>query len=250
MLSFIKPNTVSTSVQQTPIIELSPVISTCTLRRKLRDVSVDTFADCMSEDNYTGLVIEGNATPGQLEHAWVDLFYDFVELIDEANTKHLLKLQRRIMELGNRINEIRLMCDFMAVAVRHKEHVSDSNWETIVTYIKELRSMGYRYKFDISNEKSISRDLQGIRSRCIKLEIDLEILKIELQSVEASMKKGSKPDRSYFINTLRRVSEWMHSHLDAKLVNMEDFCYYKRDYYRHLDQIAAQNNKGGKNAGR
>lgn len=248
-LSFTKTKRVTDSPLLSGSTLQAPVNPLNKLHHKCKACILDPFIDAMCDGNYDGLVISGEPTPKEKELAYIDLFYEFIELIDEPDTKAILKLNRKIMDLGNKILDIRMMCGYIATAVTGNAngYVSTENMNVLPEYIERLRHYGYRYKFDITNAKAISRDLTAVATRSIKLEIDLELLQKELEAIEAK-NKGEKPDRSYFMNTMTRIVEWLKVPLTTRSITVEEFCYYKRDYYRHIDRIAEQNAKNKKYA--
>lgn len=198
------------------------------IHQSCQTLPLSNFIKCLCDGEINALIIAGEVTLAELQSAWMNIFYEYIDLCKNSDMKAVLRLNRRLLVLRNKILEINLMVRFIAV-----------QWNE--EYVDTLRSFGYRYKFNPLNKKQFTKDLDLTLSRCKRLETEKEIIELELKAYEdASL--GEKPNREYIMSDVRKLTKWLNIRLDPAVITVEEFCGYKNDYHAEI-RINNEKNK-------
>jgi hypothetical protein len=193
----------------------------------------------MCYQNYSGLVIEGEATEEELQKAWIPIYIEFIELSDDPDVSQMIKLVRAIYKLKNRLAKVKFMVSSLANLIFYERKHETEVMEELI--FKDLRKLNFKYRFDVKNPQQYSKDLNHILTRIIEWEIQQEQFEIELKAYEDKM-AGEPPSEIYFTTNLIRLANYTKYRIDPEQVSVREYCLLRKDYGEYYKQLKAEKN--------
>lgn len=222
----------STATNQVPFASLPPLPDTqssCILRRTCSEVSIYHFKLAHCQNNYTGLIIEGQPTDAQLQDAWAELVFEYSGLIKNANTEGAISLQGQIGEMQYHLMfvdaAIMLIDSKITMGEEVPDHVKD-----------ELAELGYHGEFDVTHPEICRQELNRIRSMAKTVVHDLQVL-LDQQDMIEKTNSGKKQTVEDMDRNVAMFSKFMHYRIDQKETFMDE---YAQIYNLYVDDIAHQ----------
>lgn len=190
------------------------------------------FKQCFCYGNLKALRINTTLEVPEviLQNAWIDIFYQFIELTKDADMRSILRIERKLNLLRNKKLEVELMVNYLVLQWKEE-------------YVDTLRGFGYRYKFDPLRPIEYSRDLKLILSRSERFSVEIEMLEIQLETYEAAS-KGNQPNESYFTHDLIMISKWLKFHINDRQITVSEFCEYKNQYNSENKPVVKKGKNG------
>jgi hypothetical protein len=186
------------------------------------------FIACLCEDNLQALVISGKPTLPELQEAWWNIYAEFIDLCAEADNIYANRLQSDVNMFKARLLKIKLMVGFLRC-------------EYDLQYVDELRTRGFRYKFEWDNQKQYHKDLDSTLAGTKHWQLQLQLREAELEAyLDAA--KGEKPSPLYFTQILIRLSDHAGFQLNPEVLTTAEFALRKKAYTDYADKVNKQKN--------
>lgn len=205
----------------------------------LEDLLFRTFIKCHVEQQYSCLLLEGEATPDELRHCWENLLSQYHELTGNTDAVHHIKRTAKIEAYTMKVLHVEALCMAVEEAV-----ILPAVLETVV---KLLQIWGYKRQF---TAETLQNDLKYIRNSNGNDRLKLKRLQIENEEAEEreakKVKKAGKSDpKKDFMSMLHAVEAHKKMVFDRDKLNMYDFALYINDLRDYNKQMTIKTKRNG-----
>jgi hypothetical protein len=199
------------------------------LYRSIHELPLIIFIDCLCDQKYINLVINGEPSESELIEVWQDLFQQYTELIGGKEMMSQMADIRKSLKFESRITRIENLLKMINV------HPADA-------LIEQLYSFGY----DLPKMKENGENAEKIINRFIAL-YKLERNKYKLFVSGKQSKQGTeekKITRNDFTKVLNRYSTAFSTPpISILVITTAQYCNYVLDYQQHCENMEKENNK-------
>ncbi len=188
---------------------------------------MDNFLRCLCDQDFTALIIDGEAGEQELKEMWLILLSEYYELKgDDPTSSGHWKTSRDILRLQNHLFLLGICIDFLDN--RYSDSFADS-----------VRKLGYVFSPEIKEPDAYRSILNGIvnlsKTKFIQVQQLIKQLEKELEKVG-----NQKPSRQYFEGMLVAIEE-----MQRTPYNMEDMTVYKyimleKKYWHQVEILNAK----------
>lgn len=162
-------------------------------------------------------MISGEPDLFSLQKAWIDIYSEYISMSDSADIKAILSIKSKIITYNIRVLKIKLIVQTL------KQFYDEE-------LIEMLRLMNFQYKYDPENHLQYQKDLDKTLSSTNGLKMKIAFLEAEYTAYE-NKNKGEPVNRTFFTDTLLRLSRFFKQRLKASDVTTEEFCLMKKQFY-------------------
>lgn len=204
------------------------------LYRRCSQLSFDRFITCIVDGDLTALVISGSPTSEELAVAWGEIYFEYVDLSGDNETKFIIALERDITLLHDQIATVEAIYYFLQPVMIEfaRPHLDNIH--------AALKDYGYRIKIDPTQD--YSKKLKQIEGKLALAKVELAQKEKEYQSIVEGRETNTLT-REYFKKILLRLSKYMGGSLiREKDITVEEYVFLLRDYVQYVEQL---NKKGG-----
>lgn len=166
----------------------------------------------------------------ELAEAWANIYSQYIEQNQSAETKYVFQLEWEIVRLNEEIQRIETGLEILRSMVMFEQRDVD-----IVS--TQLRKYGYAYSFDVDNPDGYQADIEHCMNRLSVKRYKMQTREKELEDFNRS-RKDNTIDENYFATWIRRLTKYLGFRMRKDETTVEEFIGYTRDY---LDEIRAHN---------
>jgi hypothetical protein len=194
---------------------------------------MENFIQCLCDENYRALVIEGGATDRQLQEAWVVILAEYYELRgDTAEGMEVWQLSRDVMRLQNHLFLLEQCVEFLKV--KWSDSIADS-----------VNKLGYLFR--PASKEDYTEDLNRVVNKSKTKYIQLQQF---IKQLEQQVKKigDKKPTRDYFDNMLINIEEMQKVSYSMDVLPVQKFVLLEKKYWKQIEQLKSRAAKHGNRA--
>jgi hypothetical protein len=198
--------------------------------RGCSSLPMENFLQCLCEENYHSLIIEGDATDRQLQEAWIIILAEYYELRgDTFEGTETWQLSRDVMRLQNHLFLLEQCVEFLKV--RWSDSIAES-----------VKKLGYT--FQPASKENYAEDLNRVVNKSKTKYIHLQqLIKQLAQHVEKIGDK--KPTRDYFDNMLIHIEEMQKVTYRMDGISVQKFVLLEKKYWHQVDLLKQRAAKHG-----
>lgn len=171
---------------------------------------LDIFIDCLLDNQLNLLIIEGAATPQELENNWNKIYTEYCQLSQQGSYNEVLELSRDINDINAKINIVN-------VIVKHLQLSFDQD------LVNMLNSFALQCTITVEDQDLILvTKLNQVIARMKKWFTIITQKKRALEKVRSE--NTGKTDRAYFDEWLDIMSEQKGFYISADTITVSRFC--------------------------
>jgi hypothetical protein len=186
-----------------------PAWSRSSLYLRCNQLPLDRFIDVLIHNNLHALVISGKPRIEDLAEAWGNLWAEYIDLNEDAESLYILILQKEIALLRETVSEIET--GLRILHVMYDKRV-----------VKIIEDNGIDLKLNLKNQSEYFKGLERASQRTGFMKTQLRIKQKELNEYLAG-KEGEEMNEKYFRRWLSRLSKFMGIRLRAKDITVAEF---------------------------
>jgi len=198
------------------------------LLHNLHEIKLNTFINCYCDEDYNGLIIEGNPTDAELKANWEIILQKYSEAIGGVDLSARVRDFKKYTALANKIKLAQLIIGLV--------HIEDVQSE-----IKEL-FFGFGYNMPPKDKLTFIEALQHFEGHLKKDIIEFKIISDKVIKTYQK-EKTKKIDRTYFISVIADIAEVFNVVLDEDKISVEKYCTFVNKYNKHIELLIKQNEK-------
>lgn len=219
-ISMKRMRSLGRSISQTSQKEAS---SDTKLLHRINDVPLSIFIDCLCDNDYKGLILQGNPTNDELAAAFEAIYEQYIEAV---GGKDLLRHIRQIKEIAISQNRV---VSAECIIETFKLYPTEGLYEQLYKFGYKLPKKPYNY----ANVNDVLRIFVANYKYDVR---KLEKLILEFESVNKSDgEKSSGYTREYFIGSLVDMSEAFKFNISEKDLSLLQYCIYINRYKEYCD---------------
>ncbi len=193
----------------------------------LDKIPYNRFVDCYVDSNLSALVISGFPQTVDLEKAWDNIFFEYIERVGNSEYKLYLDLYKEISRLRITLSQIDTI-----VGRGNKEEGTPPGILRLCYdeyFAKEINKiLGTNCRFNWKDPKSYFAEVDKCLNRASGLRIRRDLLLSRFEAIEKkneAQRKGSakKIDRAYFTSVLVTLSDIAKYNL-PETISMGEYC--------------------------
>lgn len=203
------------------------------LYRGCNNLPMENFIQCLCEENYRTLIIEGEATERQLQEAWILILAEYYELRgDTSEGMEVWQLSRDVMRLQNHLFLLEQCVEFLKV-----------KWSDSIA--ESVNKLGYPFR--PASKEDYAEDLNRVVNKAKTKYIQLQQ---HIKQLEEQVKKlgNKKPTRDYFDNMLIHIEEMQKVTYSMDSIPVQKFVLLEKKYWNQVEQLKARAAKHGNRA--
>jgi len=188
------------------------------LHRSCKTLFLDPFIQAYSNNDLSGLVIEGLPAPDELHDAWNEIMFEYSGLIKGDNSDYLFQLQKEIAVLEHHIIYIDYSVPFLKL--RYDEDIA-----------QEVRYLGYTVPgFTADNYQKSLNLITELAKRKV---FDHGNLVDEYNRLNKTV-EGKKQSEGEFIRTIVMLAKYQGYNIDRKITTVYDFAQIFNNYLSEM----------------
>lgn len=204
----------------------------------IHKLPLEIFIDCLVDEDYARLIVEGEPTAEEIKEAWNNLLFEYNDAIGGDG-------QSNFVGFTKQYHHAKLKHD-KAVAYIELLNYYYTNEKVIVPkWVNDLnRIVDLRTQFTNENASEFPAYLKKCFSRNKSNLVKMELVKIQLeqlQSVQAT-KKEVKPDRGYFTRVMINLKNYCNREIPTSISTYE-FCVLVNNYTEYVKKMESQKAK-------
>lgn len=182
------------------------------------------YIRCQLGGDLKELTIEGEPTTEELKTAWQAITQEFFDLSEDKQANYELGLLTQIEILNIKIITIQQSVEIL------KKYRCDE-------LVDILHKLGYRFPFNIDNEKEYLNDLKRVIDRAKILVIQLKDKQAELAVIAKNKDSSEKVGAKYYDKILSILSQYMKHHIDEYKTTVSRYAAMLNMYIAHNEQL-------------
>lgn len=184
------------------------------------------FLRCLLDGDLSALIISGNPSQGDLAECWANIYYEYVSLSDDPETRYFIFLQRDITLLFNEISTVEtslylLSPVMLPFSFDHKEAL-----------VKSIKDFGYKITIDFGTDYSPA--LEAVQNKLAPKKQKLANKEKEILEYMQS-KQGKSVDREYFTKILIRLSKYQGYPVRINDITVSEYVALLKDYISYIE---------------
>lgn len=196
----------------------------------LYKLPLNIFIDCICDNDYFGLIIEGEPGEAEIAYTWSDLLGQYSDaLSDDSHKKYVVVIkeyhQAKIRyELAN--TYIELLNNYFSQGVVYTKWIEELN-----------KLVDSNYKFDKRKTDLFVRYLENSFRRNKGNKIRYDLAKAKMESImKVEVDKNEKPDRGYFTKIMVNLKENEGREIPDTISTYE-FCVLVNKFKRKIEYM-------------
>jgi hypothetical protein len=209
-LRYTKKNDKENSLSVRPEKPFSKGISSAILYHSCNKVDLETFLDCLYENDFSGLVIDGQPTEEEIKSAWQKIYLEYCTLIQDGQ-------YNEVFELTKDINTTNAKITLVDGIVKHLVVGFDQELVTVLN--------AFSLRCDLREEDypdAVIKKLNGVISRAKKWLIGLELNEQKLSLIQSE--NTEKTTRDYFDDMMLLINKYNGYHVRKTELTVTEFC--------------------------
>ena len=189
---------------------------------------LNKFIACICDEDYSGLVKKGTATPEKLKQAWNKIYDEYLTIIKDKEQSYLMQLTKEVYLLEFKINIINTIVT--SLSIRHDPEI-----------LKELKRWAPVWgEFNPGDEEKYLQELQLVINQNKRLIIELDSKSKELNDLIP--KEKTNITREYFDKLLVSVSKYMKYQVSKYTTSVSEFATMLADMRMMNEYLISQQN--------
>lgn len=186
---------------------------------------MNQFKRCICHNDLKALVVQGEATAEELADAWMNLFYEYCDLVEATETMHRALLQYEI-ELYSKHNI--LIAEWVKLlTVQHLPGVAEA-----------IKTLGFDVELNPNNTDQYQSDLKRVLAELAYHKIKLRINEAELKFIiENQSTIEDVVDDKYFKTIFFRINNYAKREAINGMTTVEDYCVALKDYVEYCKLV-------------
>lgn len=191
-----------------------------------RETPLEVFIDALVNKNLSRLIKYGRASQRQLAEAWETLFAEYCEISGSTQYQRLINLTKEIGSLQSKLLSIQVSIRVLGFRYSSKS-------------ISTLARFGYKYRFDIQDPESYTRDVKSVLLKSKSVELALDQSLVEYQKLISST--DEKPlTEEYFEKALVELSKFMGFRVDPRQVTVSEYVAMLKRREKEIELLSKQ----------
>lgn len=194
------------------------------LHTSIDDLLLSKFIACLCKQEYTQLVIDGEATLPDLLEAWSNLYAQFLDLMGDSESEYMLQLQKEIGLLTFKISTVQSILEVLWII--HDDRL-----------VEVLKAFGFDTRKLTRDNGEYRKELTRISNRLAKFRLRLQERTNELIAYQDSKGEGEEKEtinETYFTKQLARLSRFQGYRLRANEITVAEFGAVFKEYLNHF----------------
>lgn len=185
---------------------------------------MDAFADCLCNENYKRLVIDGEPTQQEIQIQWQVILSEYHQLKSQNGqlSNHWL-ITVQIIRLQNHLTLVEICIGFL------KERYSDS-------IVKDLRRMGYKFKTESIYPDDYMQQLFEIWQLSKSKYIEIQQLSAQLKK-ELAKTENKKVSYNDFENSLLAFEQMQKTSYSLSELTVSKFISLENRYSQYIELL-------------
>lgn len=188
------------------------------------------FITCLCDNDYSVMLIDGEATEEELQQAWAKIYDEYLDLTSKNNNNEFLFLWNEYESLFYKHTVIEQCVELL-------------KWWHDENLVGILKQHGYNFPFNPEDTERYWKDLERVVTRSKKLLLDMKVRKEQLDAIQ-SASSGAKIDRNYFDTILVVLSKFSQYHIDEEKTTVGRYVNMLNLYITHCRQLTNKANGG------
>jgi hypothetical protein len=203
----------------------------------IHKLPLSTFIDCICDNDYEGLIIEGNPTESEIIFVWNDLLEQYSDALQDDGQKRYILAYKEYQQAKIRYDlantHIELLNNYFKQGVVVKPWIIELNKLVDASYV--------------FNEAKID-EFEKYLNACFKRNkgnlIRYNLATTKLEELSKIQGKGSqKPDRSYFTKVMINLKNQNSREIPYDISTYE-FCVLVNQYKKYVEYLDNPKTKG------
>lgn len=211
--------------------------------RELEHLLFPVFIKCIADNDYRGLLLEGEADQMEQYIAWQMLLSKFHNEIGDKKVTSYVNRVSKMIALQLKIAQTYELHE--AITTLHKNGISHIRPEYVERLANCLKEWGYNRKF---TPATIVADLQYIANSISNDRLNLKIAKLEHEAIEKKeAESGAQlPPKKHWYKQLHAIEAHKKMTFDKSQLNMYDFALYLNELVEYNKEMQALNIKNAR----
>lgn len=183
---------------------------------------MENFLQCLCDENFQALIIDGDAKEWQLEEAWIIILAEYYELRGETSEgSETWQLSRDVMRLQNHLFLLEQCVEFLKA--KWSDSIADS-----------VNKIGYTFR--PASKEEYTEDLNRVVNKAKTKYIQLQQL---IKQLSEQVKKigDKKPTRDYFDNMLIHIEEMQKVSYNMDTLSVQKFVLMEKKYWNQVELL-------------
>lgn len=163
-------------------------------------ISVAAFLDCLFDNDFEGLIREGEPPENEIKLSWDKIFAEYCGLMQSDSYNELFEVTKKINVIEAKIVLVENIC----------QHLEINEDEQLT---KILKNLGLRPGNPV--------DIEGVRTRAKNFLVEIEVLKKDYAKLLGTNKEIT---RDYFYDLLSMLSHEFQYAVKANDITVYQFC--------------------------
>jgi hypothetical protein len=181
------------------------------LLTKCSEVNMGQFIACLCDDDLSQLIISGEPTALEIAQAWANLFFEYCELAEDAETAYRVRLDaqltldRKKEELGQ--GWVRLL------EQRYSAKLAEA-----------LQMIGFEYELNPEDPEQFKSDIRRINGELGYLRLTIKIKEAEWRALKEKQSTTDTVDRKYFSTIFFAINNYAKREAVNMQTTVENYC--------------------------
>lgn len=201
----------------------------------IHKLPLEIFIDCLVDEDYAGLIVEGEPTAEEIKEVWDNILLEFNDAISSDGQGQFVGFTKQYYQTKLRYDKANNYIELLNYYYTHEKIV-------VAKWIRELnRLIDLKYVFDREKPELFEKYLRSCSSRNKTTLVKMELVRIQLEqlAVIQGNKPEIKPDRSYFTQVMINLKEHGGREIPYTISTFE-FCVLVNRYSQYVKQVEAQ----------
>lgn len=180
------------------------------------------FKKCICESDFNTLIVSGHPTPEQIAEAWINLFYEYCDLAEDAEVRMRTKLMAEIELLESKYD---VASDWISIIeIRPSEKISQA-----------LRVIDLDFEFNPDEPIQYKADIHRAKAELIYLKIVLKIKKAEFKANLEKVSTQDSVNEKYFATIYFNINNYSKREAVNDMSFVSEYCAALRSFSSYVD---------------
>jgi hypothetical protein len=178
---------------------------------KCSEVNMSQFIACLCDDDLSQLIVSGEPTALQIAEAWSNLFFEYCELAEDAETTYRVRLESQL--------------NLDKVKEEHgKEWAKMLEKRYSPKLAEALRMIGFDYELNPDDPEQYKADIHRIKGECGFLRLTIQLKQAEWEALMQKQSTQDSVDRKYFSTIFFAINNYAKREAVNLQSTVENYC--------------------------
>jgi hypothetical protein len=198
------------------------------IENSITRIMLSVFMDCLIDQNYKGLVLEGAPPQDEIEKAWEDVREQYIDAIGNPAQKFRLGLITQLKFFELHLNSITIGLNILKYLGNPeslfppviREHIE--KWKQLINDL-----FIYNYSFNPDDQAHYNAELENAFARSKGSEMTYKLKKIELEDLDkkiSNSNKNEKPTRELFESNITNIMIHYNINISSESISTYRYC--------------------------